>query len=78
MLYWGSVLLKQLYNLDLKLKKTGLLNLKFLCLVFIYLANNSKWSLDLNKTNMSSTNLLYTTGLNSGGEQVSRNGIGMH
>ena len=32
-------------------------NFKFLCLVFVYLANDSKLFLDLNKTNMSSIHL---------------------
>ena len=30
-------------------------NSKYLCVVFIYLANDNKWSLGLNKTNMLST-----------------------
>ena len=34
-------------------------NFKFLCLVVIYLANDNKQSLDLNRRSMSSTNLLY-------------------
>ena len=43
-------------------------NFKFLCLPFIYLVNNKRRSLDLNKTNMSSTYHLYITSLNSGGQ----------
>ena len=35
------------------------INFKFLCLVFMYLVNNNRWSLDLNKTNMSSS--VYNT-----------------
>ena len=47
-------------------------NFNFLCLVFPYLANDNKLSLDLNRRNVSSTYLLYTTGLKSGGKLSSQ------